>query len=191
MSAIRAALRRRCCWAPCRSWPWNWLAPVIHAFGITGSTGSGRAPIATTRAHPLRHSNMYAYKPLTHRHGPEVAGITEAVTRVRPELRFTPHSGPFARGIHMTLQATLKQTVSADELRHKLTRFLCRQALRRSGGWHSADQGRGRQQLRAHRGRRGRLHRGCVYCHRQPDEGRGRGAVQWMNRLLGWTKRRA
>lgn len=100
----------------------NLIEPEIHAFGITGSTGSGRAPIATTH-HPLRHSNLYAYKPLSHRHAPEVEGITKLVTGVKPDLHFIPHSGPFARGIHMTLQATLKQKKSTQEVISVLTDF--------------------------------------------------------------------
>jgi N-acetyl-gamma-glutamyl-phosphate reductase common form len=98
------------------------IEPQVHAFGITGSTGSGRSPIASTH-HPLRHANLYAYKPLAHRHAPEVTGITEALTETKPELHFIPHSGPFARGIHMTLQATLKQPLSGEQLRAKLTEF--------------------------------------------------------------------
>lgn len=98
------------------------VAGPVAAFGITGSTGSGRAPIATTH-HPLRHSNLYAYKALAHRHGPEVVGIADAVTGVTPELRFIPHSGPFARGIHMTLEADLAQPLQATELQQKLRHF--------------------------------------------------------------------
>jgi N-acetyl-gamma-glutamyl-phosphate reductase common form len=95
---------------------------VIHAFGITGSTGSGRSPLAATH-HPLRHSNLYAYKPLAHRHAPEVMGITTAVTGQELDLRFIPHSGPFARGIHMTLQAELVKDIGAEEIKAKLREF--------------------------------------------------------------------
>lgn len=95
---------------------------VINAFGITGSTGSGRAPIATTH-HPLRHANIYAYKPLSHRHAPEVTKICAEITGQTPDLRFIPHSGPFARGIHMTLQAELIKDITEDELRTKLREF--------------------------------------------------------------------
>jgi N-acetyl-gamma-glutamyl-phosphate reductase common form len=98
------------------------IEPEIYAFGITGSTGSGRSPIATTH-HPLRHSNLYAYKPLAHRHAPEVAGITAEITGTQPALHFIPHSGPFARGIHMTLQATLKQPMTSAEVTAKLAEF--------------------------------------------------------------------
>ncbi len=92
---------------------------VVHAFGITGSTGSGRSPIATTH-HPLRHSNLYAYKPLSHRHAPEVMGITYAMTGHELDLRFIPHSGPFARGIHMTLQAELVKDVTTADVKQQL-----------------------------------------------------------------------
>ena len=73
----------------------------LYAVGITGSTGSGRSPLATTH-HPERHSNLFAYKPLAHRHAPEVVNICAALTGRTPALQFIPHSGPFARGIHVT-----------------------------------------------------------------------------------------
>lgn len=94
----------------------------ISAFGITGSTGSGREPIETTH-HPFRQSNLYAYKPLAHRHAPEVTGIAAALTGVDTALHFVPHSGPFARGIHMTLQAKLTQPSSTEELQEQLRSF--------------------------------------------------------------------
>ena len=87
----------------------------LFATGVTGSTGAGKQPLATTH-HPLRHSNMFAYRPLRHRHAPEVEAVCEAVSGRRPELRFVPHSGPFSRGIHLTMQAGLKPTVGAAEV---------------------------------------------------------------------------
>ncbi|MGI9308274.1 MAG: N-acetyl-gamma-glutamyl-phosphate reductase [Gammaproteobacteria bacterium] len=98
------------------------ITPQINAVGITGSTGSGRAPTATTH-HPVRHANLFAYKPLAHRHAPEVRGICEAVTGVKPQLNFVPHSGPFARGIHMTLQAQLNEEHSQQDILEALNSF--------------------------------------------------------------------
>ena len=94
----------------------------LYAVGITGSTGSGRSPSAGTH-HPERHSNLYAYKPLAHRHAPEVAGICKAVSGTEPTLHFVPHSGPFARGIHMTMQGKLKQSQSAEDILDALQSF--------------------------------------------------------------------
>jgi len=96
--------------------------PELFAVGITGSTGSGRAPKETTH-HPLRQSNLFAYKPLSHRHAPEVVAITERVTGIKPELHFIPHSGPFARGIHMTVQGKLTSAMDRDAVAAELEAF--------------------------------------------------------------------
>jgi len=83
--------------------------------GITGSTGSGRSPQAGTH-HPDRHSNLYAYKPLEHRHAPEIVALAEAASGREAAVHFVPHSGPFARGIHATVQARTTQRVSVEQL---------------------------------------------------------------------------
>ncbi len=89
--------------------------PEVFISGVTGSTGSGKSPQAGTH-HPERNSNFYAYKPLAHRHAPEVAVLAEAATGTATKVHFVPHSGPFARGIHVTLQARAKSPVSVDTL---------------------------------------------------------------------------
>ena len=88
----------------------------LFAAGVTGSTGSGRIAQAGTH-HPERHGNYYAYKPLAHRHVAEVEGLIEKACGGRATVRFVPHSGPFARGIHVTLQAALEAPMHGDELR--------------------------------------------------------------------------
>ncbi|MGI9247691.1 MAG: N-acetyl-gamma-glutamyl-phosphate reductase [Woeseiaceae bacterium] len=88
----------------------------VFVSGITGSTGSGRSPQPGTH-HPERNSNLYAYKPLAHRHAPEMAGLTKAASGRETRVHFVPHSGPFARGIHVTLQAKAKSPVTEAELR--------------------------------------------------------------------------
>lgn len=92
------------------------VEPEIFVSGITGSTGSGRKPQAGTH-HPERHSNLYAYKPLAHRHAPEVAALTRAATGLDTNVHFVPHSGPFARGIHATIQARTSGSIDADRMR--------------------------------------------------------------------------
>lgn len=96
--------------------------PALHVFGITGSTGSGREPQPGTH-HPERHSNVFAYKPLAHRHAPEIRDGVRAAGGGDVEVRFVPHSGPFARGIHVTLQARLAAPASVDELRALYTGY--------------------------------------------------------------------
>jgi len=158
----------------------------VYASGVTGSTGAGRTPIPTTH-HPERHSNLFAYNPLQHRHAPEVVQICRDLTGVAPDLNFVPHSGPFARGIHMTLQGRLTRPLSGDALREALARFYA-----------------GQQFVRVVDGApRVKDVAGSNYCHvGAATSGNGQsfvvlvavdnlvkgaagGAVQWMNRLLG------
>ncbi len=94
----------------------------IFAFGITGSTGSGREPKDTTH-HPERHSNLFAYQPLVHRHVPEMTELAEKAAGLRPKIHFVPHSGPFARGIHTTIQGKLRAPLNAEAIRAELARF--------------------------------------------------------------------
>ena len=90
--------------------------PEVFVTGITGSTGSGKSPSAGTH-HPERNSNLYAYKPLCHRHSPEIAALSTAASGRETTVHFVPHSGPFSRGIHVTVQARTSATVSAADLR--------------------------------------------------------------------------
>jgi N-acetyl-gamma-glutamyl-phosphate reductase len=88
----------------------------VFISGITGSTGSGKQPVAGTH-HPERNSNLYAYKPLAHRHAPEVASLAKQASGRETKVHFVPHSGPFARGIHVTVQAKASKPVTAQALR--------------------------------------------------------------------------
>ncbi len=81
--------------------------PVFVA-AVTGSTGAGRTPVAGTH-HPLRHSDLYAYNALAHRHGAEINALAREAAGRDGAVAFVPHSGPFARGIHATVQAKLRK----------------------------------------------------------------------------------
>jgi N-acetyl-gamma-glutamyl-phosphate reductase len=86
----------------------------LFVSGITGSTGAGRKPTEGTH-HPQRHSDLYSYGALTHRHVPEITACAKAATGKDAEFNFVPHSGPFARGIHVTVQATLAKSMNSAE----------------------------------------------------------------------------
>lgn len=92
------------------------VSPELFVTGITGSTGSGRTPQPGTH-HPERHSNLYAYKALAHRHAPEITNLAEAAAGTRAGINFVPHSGPFARGIFASVQAKATGGTSAEQLR--------------------------------------------------------------------------
>ncbi len=91
------------------------VSPQLFVTGITGSTGSGRKPTDGTH-HPQRHSDLYAYNALAHRHTPEVTACALAASGVAADFHFVPHSGPFARGIHVTVQAQLHTPQAAADL---------------------------------------------------------------------------
>lgn len=84
------------------------ITPTLFVSGITGSTGSGRKPVDGTH-HPTRHSDLYSYNALVHRHIPEITACAAAASGITADFAFVPHSGPFARGIHATVQASLKK----------------------------------------------------------------------------------
>lgn len=88
------------------------VTPTLFVAAVTGSTGSGRKPSEGTH-HPQRSSDYYSYNALVHRHTPEVAACALAASGIAADFSFVPHSGPFARGIHVTVQASLKASGGA------------------------------------------------------------------------------
>jgi N-acetyl-gamma-glutamyl-phosphate reductase common form len=98
------------------------VTPPIFVSAVTGSTGAGRSPIAGTH-HPQRHSDLYAYNALTHRHGAEIGALARAATGKDGKFAFVPHSGPFARGIHATVQAGLRKPLDSAGATEALRSF--------------------------------------------------------------------
>ena len=96
--------------------------PTLFVSGVTGSTGSGRKPVEGTH-HPTRHSDLYSYGALGHRHTPEIMALAKAASGVEAEFAFVPHSGPFARGIHVTVQARLKSARDAASVINLLREY--------------------------------------------------------------------
>jgi N-acetyl-gamma-glutamyl-phosphate reductase len=58
---------------------------------------------------------------LAHRHAPEISALCEAASSRATTVHFVPHSGPFARGIHVTVQARTLRKVTRDELHEVFT----------------------------------------------------------------------
>ena len=74
----------------------------LAASAVTGSSGSGASPIFATH-HPSRANDFRAYQILTHHHTAEVE-MAMVTCKIDGKLGFVPHSGPFVRGIFVTLQ---------------------------------------------------------------------------------------
>lgn len=161
--------------------------PRVFVTGITGSTGSGRQPTAGTH-HPQRHSDLYAYNALSHRHVPEVAALARAATGVDAEFNFVPHSGPFARGIHVTVQAVLREPLTTHELVGALRDYYDQSVFVRVGG----ELPRIKDVVASNFAELSGVARGtsvAVMCAIDNlTKGAAGGAVQWMNRMLGYEE---
>jgi N-acetyl-gamma-glutamyl-phosphate reductase common form len=158
--------------------------PVLFVSGITGSTGAGRKPVEGTH-HPLRHGDLYSYNALTHRHAPEVAACARAATGVEAEFAFVPHSGPFARGIHVTVQAPLKTPADTATVLGALREFYAGSPFVRVTS--SAPRVKEVATTNyAHLSAAANGRTVAVMCVVDNlNKGAAGGAVQWMNRLFG------
>jgi len=94
---------------------WAGIDVTPSLFAVTGSSGAGVQPRPTTH-HPMRAHNLFAYAVLSHRHEAEVlASWREWVGRPDATARLMTHSGPFVRGIYLTLHAYLPTASSIVE----------------------------------------------------------------------------
>src|SRR4029078_13417553 len=84
---------------------WAGLDVTPSLCAVTGSSGAGVQPRPTTH-HPARAHNLFAYSVLGHRNEAEVLQAwREWVGRPDATARLMTHSGPFVRGIYLTLHA--------------------------------------------------------------------------------------
>lgn len=91
----------------------------IYVNAITGSTGAGVKPGATTHF-SWRNNNISIYKPFTHQHLPEIIqSVKHLQSSFDSDITFIPYRGDFTRGIFATV--VVKNTVGIEEL-YKLFR---------------------------------------------------------------------
>jgi N-acetyl-gamma-glutamyl-phosphate reductase len=159
--------------------------PCFRVSAVTGATGAGRTPKESTHL-PERGSNMFAYGPLDHRHRPEMEGLVERASGRPAEVLFVPHSGPWSRGIHATVHAELVRPLARDELVDQLQRFYQHTPFVAV----SPEPPRMKDVVATNR-----CHLGVAVEGRHAvimsvidnlTKGAAGGAVQWMNRLLGF-----
>lgn len=82
------------------------LQEAVHIHAITGSTGAGQSPSATTHF-SWRNNNVSIYKAFKHQH---LAEIERSLTQLDPQfqqsLNFLPVRGAFTRGIFASAYTT-------------------------------------------------------------------------------------
>ena len=85
-------------------------------FAVTGSSGAGVHPKPTTH-HPARAHNLFAYSVMGHRHEGEILEQWRGWTGdPSASARLMAHSGPFVRGIYLTLHAALAAPVGREAI---------------------------------------------------------------------------
>ena len=87
----------------------NILAGPVHLYGISGYSGAGANPNSRNDQEALQDS-ILPYSLVSHLHEKEVKAHSY------PEILFTPHVGNFFRGIMMTGNFILSESMSADEI---------------------------------------------------------------------------
>jgi len=92
----------------------NLLKEDVSVNAITGSTGAGQKPGATTHF-SWRADNLSIYKPFQHQH---IAEIRQSLRQVQgyldASIDFIPYRGPFARGIFCT--AVVRTPAPIDDI---------------------------------------------------------------------------
>jgi N-acetyl-gamma-glutamyl-phosphate reductase len=159
----------------------------LFVAAVTGSTGSGRTPTPLTH-HPNRHSDLYAYNALAHRHTAEITACAQAASGTHAHFAFVPHSGPHARGIHATVQAVLKQRLTNEQLLALLRDFYAHSPFVTVG----TRPPRLKDVTASNYAHLGAATDGRTVAVMSTidnlSKGAAGGAMQWMNRLLGFPE---
>jgi N-acetyl-gamma-glutamyl-phosphate reductase len=92
------------------------LNDEVHVNAITGSTGAGVKPSATSHF-SWRNNNISIYKPFGHQHLQEIG---QSINQLQPDfnksLNFIPVRGNFTRGIYVT--AYTRCSLTLDEAKN-------------------------------------------------------------------------
>ncbi len=86
------------------------LSQEVHINAVTGSTGAGVSPSATSHF-SWRNNNVSWYKPFTHQHLGEINESLNSMQKDSGELFFLPTRGNFTRGILATAYTKYEGTL--------------------------------------------------------------------------------
>jgi N-acetyl-gamma-glutamyl-phosphate reductase len=117
-----------------------------------------------------------------------VRELAAAATGVEAEFAFVPHSGPFSRGIHVTVQAELRRPLPGGELLELLSNYYEQSPFVRV----IAEPPRVKNVATSNYAElSGAAHGNNVAVMCTIDnlvKGAAGGAIQWMNRMLGFEE---
>ena len=92
------------------------ISGPVNFFGISGYSGAGASPNPRNDKE-LLSNNILAYSMINHLHEQEVKH------QMYKEIFFTPHVAEFFRGIHMTGNIIMKDSMSADDAKRVFQDF--------------------------------------------------------------------
>lgn len=93
----------------------------VHVHALTGSTGAGQRPVATTHF-SWRNNNVSMYKAFTHQHLGEInQSLAQLQAGGHAPVNFLPLRGDFARGIYAS--AYLHTPLGLEEARELYTQY--------------------------------------------------------------------
>lgn len=89
----------------------GWIKPDVIINAISGVSGAGKS-MKTEHSFVEVNENLYAYAATSHRHTPEIEQELAKAAGRDVKILFTPHLGPFNRGIYATIytQTTTRRT---------------------------------------------------------------------------------
>jgi len=91
----------------------------VYTTGITGSTGAGQSPSATSHF-SWRANNIQAYKTLTHQHLGEIhQSLAQLQGHPSAEVSFVPWRGDFTRGIFISSTVNSKLSLEETDVLYK------------------------------------------------------------------------
>ncbi|MGH9339178.1 MAG: N-acetyl-gamma-glutamyl-phosphate reductase [Acidobacteriota bacterium] len=91
----------------------KWIKGPVFVDSKTGSSGAGSTP-GTGTHHPRRSNSLFAYKPFSHQHLPE---IRQVLGEGDDSLVFQTYSAPFVRGIFASHYMELKAPARGEEVK--------------------------------------------------------------------------
>jgi N-acetyl-gamma-glutamyl-phosphate reductase len=119
---------------------------------------------------------------------PEIIACAKLATGIEAELNFVPHSGPFARGIHVTVQASLKTSIGTVQALEALKSYYKDCPFVRVGDGAP----RVKDVATSNYANLSAVTNGnsiaVMSVVDNLNKGAAGGAIQWMNRLLGFAE---
>jgi N-acetyl-gamma-glutamyl-phosphate reductase len=81
----------------------------------SGVSGAGKKLSETTHFVTI-NENIFAYSPFKHRHSPEISEKIELIQNRDIDINFVPHLLPVTRGMLISVYATIKDNIDANEV---------------------------------------------------------------------------